>query len=83
MTKECKMNRVRALLLTAGVAVASWAPAVLATPPDMDAVTFPISTTSIIAAISTAGAAILLLIFPLRVGFSLIRRLASKAMKAV
>lgn len=76
--KGSQVLKVAAVLAVGGLAVSA-----NATPPDMDAVTFPISTTSIVAAISTAGAAILLLVFPLRVGFSLIRRLAAKAMRAV
>lgn len=44
-------------------------------PPDLPAITFPISPSSIVTSIVTAGATILVLVFGVVVGFTLIRKL--------
>lgn len=51
-------------------------------PPDMPAITFPISTASIGTAIATAGATILFLVFGYKVGFRAVYALAAKVMSA-
>ena len=74
-----KLNKAA---LTAGLVGLLAAPA-LATPPTMSAVAFPIDTAAIVSAVVTAGAAILILIFGVKVGFKMVWKLLNRTTKAV
>lgn len=56
---------------------------VLADPPEMDAVVFPVDTDSVVTSIATAGGTILLLVFSVAIGFYLIKKLYNRVRHAI
>jgi|GEM_PF-4866801 len=75
------LNRARlvaaSLVLVAGSSVA------LAQAPAMPAVEFPVDTSTIGPVVVAAGAAILILIYPIKLGFSFVKRLVKRMSSAV
>ena len=69
----------------ASVALASLGTFALAqgSPPTMPAITFPIDTASIVTAIATAGATLLILVFGVRVGFKFVWKLMRRTQSSV
>jgi hypothetical protein len=55
----------------------------LAIPPDLTAVEFPISTSSIGTVIATAGATMLIVVFGIMIGFRLVKKLTARATASV
>jgi len=71
----------RRLLAVAGtVAVSASA---LAVPPTMPAIDLPVDSASIVTQVAAAGGAMLILVIGVKIGFSLIRKLAKRATSAV
>ena len=64
-------------------ATASSALASVGTVPSMEDVVFPVDTASIVAAVVTAGAAILVLIWPVTLGFKMVWKLFRKSQKSI
>lgn len=75
------MNRVR--LVASALAVGALSSSVLAQAPAMPAVEFPIDTSTIGPVVVAAGAAILILIYPIKLGFSFVKRLVKRMSSAV
>lgn len=75
-----KLGRGKWVAAVAGLAALA-SPAFAA--PTMDAIDFPIDIASVGTALAAAGAAILLIVFGLWVGFKLVKRLVRRATNAV
>lgn len=81
---ESAAVRVRRIPIAVVVAaVMTFAAPVLATPPAMTAVEFPITLASIAEAVATAGAALLIAYFGIKVGFSFVKKLMSRLNRSV
>ena len=65
-----------------GTAALATSPAA-ATPPSMSAIDFPIDTASIVTAVVTAGATLLLAYFGVKVGFSFVKKLLGRLHRSV
>jgi len=71
---------VSKLAAVAGVLAASVA---MAVPPDLTAIELPVSGSSIGTAVATVGAAMLIILFPIIVGFKMVKALLRRATSAV
>jgi len=76
------VKRGRAMVVAAVAGLAALSSPVLAAP-TMDAIDFPIDIASVGTALAAAGAAILLIVFALWIGFKLVKRLVVRATNAV
>lgn len=76
------VNRGRATLLAFAAGLCGLASSALAAP-TMGPIEFPIDIASVGTALAAAGAAILLIVFGLWVGFKLVKRLVRRATNAV
>jgi len=70
-------------LVAVGSALALSASMAAATPPPLPDIVFPINTASIATKIGVAGAAILLLVFGVAIGFSFVKKLMKRVKSAV
>jgi len=76
------MSRFR-LACAGAVAVVGTAATALAVPPVLPAVTLPVDSASIVTQVAAAGGAMLILVIGVKIGFSLIRKLAKRATSSV
>jgi len=75
------MSKVRVSALFASLACAS---VTLAQgPPSMPAITFPVDTASVVTALVTAGATILILVFGPKIGFGLVWKLMKRIRSSI